>query len=75
MTALFDIDELSEEPTKKVHEEEKKEILCKTCLNWINCGGKNELKGFCLGQKLFTYTAKTECEDYFEDDSISSEND
>lgn len=42
-----------------------KEVLCMTCLCWINCMGKNkEPHGFCLCEPLFTYTARTQCKDY-----------
>lgn len=41
-------------------DEKEKEILCKTCICWVDCGAK----GFCLCEDLFTYTAKTECDDY-----------
>lgn len=37
-----------------------KKNICKTCLNWIDCGDK----GFCLIEPLFTYTAKNRCSDY-----------
>ena len=40
--------------------DEEKEILCKTCICWVDCKDR----GFCLCEKLFTYTAKTECADY-----------
>lgn len=51
---------------------DNQKILCRTCLSWVQCG-KDKTQGFCLCKKLFTYTYETKCEDYFEDDSLSSE--
>lgn len=44
-----------------------KEVLCKSCLCWIDCdpkGRKGKPYGFCLCRDLFSYTAETECKDY-----------
>ena len=42
-----------------------KKILCKSCLYWVDCGEKESKPyGFCLIESLFTYTAKTRCNDY-----------
>ena len=42
-----------------------KEILCKTCNYWVDCGEKEaEAHGFCLLESLFTYTKRSKCRDY-----------
>ena len=42
-----------------------KEILCRTCNIWVDCGKKDgKPHGFCLARDLFTYTEETECMDY-----------
>lgn len=38
------------------------EILCKTCICAVLCKDKQ----FCLNEELFTYTAKTSCQDYIQ---------
>ena len=52
-----------------------KKILCLTCASWINCGKRNtdEVHGFCLNEKLFTFTAKESCIDYLRDASLDEE--
>ena len=43
----------------------KKEVLCKTCVRWVDCGKKDgEQYGFCVLEPLYTYTAYTRCSDY-----------
>ena len=42
------------------------EIVCKKCACWVDCTKNGETKGFCLQENLFTYTAKTSCQDYIE---------
>lgn len=53
-------------------------VLCLTCASWINCGKHNtdEVHGFCLNEKLFTFTAKTKCAEYLkEEDEVPACND
>ncbi len=48
------------------------EILCKNCIKWVNCGNKeNRPYGFCLAEDLFTYTARTKCSEYTEENPIT----
>ena len=43
----------------------KKDILCKFCAHWVDCGEKGgEPWGFCVFRDLYTYTAYTRCGDY-----------
>ena len=43
----------------------EEEILCKSCICWVDCGEKKgKAHGFCLCRDLFTHTAETECRDY-----------
>lgn len=49
-----------------------KDILCKKCATWVDCGKKNgETYGFCLQESLFSYTARTLCNDYLEGKPMS----
>lgn len=52
----------------------EEKILCTTCCAWVDCGEKDgKPYGFCLCQKLFTYTAKTACIDYMNDTVATEE--
>ena len=47
----------------------EKEILCKSCICWVDCGERDgKPHGFCLCEKLFTYTTRTQCADYVNGD-------
>ncbi len=40
------------------------EILCKSCLFWVDTSKGAKTEGFCLLKDLYTKTAKTQCDDY-----------
>ena len=47
----------------------EKKILCKTCVNWVDC----KTKGFCLLEDLFTYTKKRRCIDYEKGEPVTEQ--
>lgn len=52
----------------------KKEVLCLTCICWVDCGEKDgSPHGFCLACDLFTYKAETRCADYIKGEPIPVE--
>ena len=53
--------------------QKNKEILCKSCIKWVDCSIDNEPHGFCLLEDLFTYTERTSCNDYVKGEPFTEE--
>ena len=49
-----------------------KEVVCKRCATWVDCGEKEgKPYGFCLQKDSFTYTAETDCYIFLEGEPMS----